>query len=89
VFCWRDGLFVSAEILAERKLTQSDHLEKSPRDETWVFQYGSGKNPESLVNKPKISKPRKPKWKVKSVLIFLFDIKVFIDYAFRFFITTN
>jgi len=87
-------LFVSAEILAEGKLTQilleeTDHLEKSPRSETCVFQYGSGKTPESLVNTPKVSKLRMPKWKVKAVLIFLFDIKVIIDYAVRFFFTTN
>jgi hypothetical protein len=80
-------LFVFAEILAERKLTQilleaTDRLEKSPHDKTWVFQYGSGKTPESLLNKPKVSKLGKPKWKVKAVLIYLFDIKVIIDYAF-------
>jgi hypothetical protein len=87
-------LFVSAEILAEGKLTQilleeTDRLEKSPRGETWIFQYGSGKTPESLVHKPKVSKPTMPKWKVKAILIFLFDIKVIIDYAFRFFFTTK
>jgi hypothetical protein len=73
-------------MLAERKLNQNlleetDRLEKGPRDETWVFQYDSGKTLESLVNKPKLSKLRKPKWKVKAVFIFLFYIKVIIDYA--------
>lgn len=70
-------------------LEETDRLEKSPRDETWVFQYYWGKTPESLVNKPKVSKLRKSKWKVNAVLIFLFDIEVIIDYAFGRFFTTD